>query len=105
MQLIYATGGQERMSFGVTRTHTSLPAGAVVYAICDGTSVVERFDEFTYDAMSNLEYLKFKQMVDDARELELKRERRIAPEGAFDRFLGWISGETETAYAQDFSTY
>ncbi len=100
MRLIYATGKQERLSFAVTTTHTSLPAGAVVYAICDGESVVERFGEATYIAMTDFEYLRFKQMVDDAWQLELKRTRRQAPQGLFGRLLAWISGQAAPAYPQ-----
>jgi hypothetical protein len=105
MQLIYTTGERDGKSFAVTTKHTSLPAGAVVYVICDGASVVERFDEFTYRAMSNLEYLKFRQMVDDAWRLELKQIRKAAPEGIFERFLGWISGQTAPVYTQNVRAY
>lgn len=105
MQLIYATGLPRRMAFGVATAHTSLPPGAVVYAICDGASLVERCDELTYSAMSNLEYLKFKQMVNDAWQHELKRTRRQAPEGAFDKFLAWLSGQTDAVYRQDVQAY
>lgn len=93
MQLIYAVGGSGRMSFSVTNSLTSLPPGAVVYAVCDGASAVERVDEQTYEAMTEREYLTFKQMVDDAYRQELRRVRRMAaPAGAFRRFLQGLFG-------------
>ncbi|HYO92040.1 MAG TPA: hypothetical protein VEQ40_10405 [Pyrinomonadaceae bacterium] len=93
MQLIYAVGGSGRMSFGVTNMLTSLPAGASVYAVCDGTSAVERVDEHTYAEMTEREYLTFKQMVNDAHRQELVRVRsRVAPAGGFRRFLQALFG-------------
>lgn len=105
MQLIYATGEPRRMAFGVAATHASLPLGSIVYAICDGTSAVERLDEFTYSAMSVIEYLTFRQMFADARRRELKRSYVAAPAGAFRRFLQWISGQTATEYRQDVPAF
>jgi hypothetical protein len=55
--------------------------------------------------MSDLEYLTLKQMISDAWQLELKRERMVAPESAFDKFMGWISGQTEQVYRQDVRAY
>lgn len=94
MQLIYATGKPGQMSFSVANMPTSLPPEALVYAICDGTSAIERIDECTYEAMSDLEYLTFKQIVDDAHEQELKRVRKTIPVSAFRRFLNGLLGET-----------
>lgn len=102
MQLIYATGRRERMTFATAHRLTSLPPGAVVYAICDGTSTVERFDEETIEKMSDVEYLSFKQIVDDARRRELRptQEAGAAPAGAFRRLLRWFSGEVMMAPRQ-----
>jgi hypothetical protein len=93
------------MSFGVTNVLTALPPGAMVYAICDGTSAVERVGEQTYEAMTEREYLTFKQMVNDAYRQELRRSRRRAARaGAFRRFLqglfrGNVLGQRERAGA------
>jgi hypothetical protein len=93
MQLIYAMGEPKRMSFAVATTPTALPPGALVYAICDGTSMVERVDDDTYEAMSDIEYLTFKQVVDDARRHELRRTSSETPKaGAFRRLRQWFTG-------------
>jgi hypothetical protein len=105
MQLIYAKGEPGRMSFGVTGMPTSLPPGAMVYAICDGTSAAERIDERTLDAMSELEYLMFKQMVNDAYRQEQRRVRRAAPAGAFRRFLQGLLGATAPGQRQNAGAY
>lgn len=105
MQLIYAVGGSGRMSFGVTNMPTSLPPGAIVYAICDGTSAVERMDESTLDALSELEYLTFKQMVDDAHRHELGRVSRTTPPSAVRRFLRGLWGATATGQRERAGAY
>lgn len=99
MQLIYAMGEPGRMSFAVTGTPTALPVGAFVYAICDGTSAIERLDEETCEQMTEREYLTFKQMVTDAWRQELKRVHRARPSSALRRFSRWFSGESRFAAA------
>lgn len=105
MQLIYAKDEPGRMSFGVAHMPASLPPGAIVYAICDGTSAAERIDECILDAMSELEFLTFKQMVSDAHSQERQRVRRAAPAGAFRRFLQGLLGATATGQRQNAGAY
>ena len=92
MQLIYAIGEPGHMTFGVSNSPTALPTGAFIYAICDGKSVVERVDEVTYDMMTQVEYLTFKQMVTDAWQRESKWADRATPTNVFQSFLHWLSG-------------
>lgn len=105
MQLIYAMGEPGQMTFGVTSTPMALPTGAVVYAICDGTSVVERVDEYTYSLMTEIEYLTFKQMVTDAWRHESKRAAKATPTGAFQSFLRWLSGSPAPHKRTDAQAY
>lgn len=97
MRLIYAMGETGRMAFGTTNTPLNLPTGAVVYAICDGKSAVERVDDVTYSLMTYVEYLIFKQMVTDAWLSESRRAAKANPMGAFESFLCWL---TDSAAAQ-----
>jgi hypothetical protein len=97
MKLIYATGEAEGMSFAVATTPLALPAGAYVYAICDGASVTERVGEDACDEMSAVEYLKFKQMVRDARRSELKRVYGMSTKpGVIDRLRQWFAGADDS---------
>lgn len=105
MQLIYATGEPGRMKFAVGATPTSLPTGAVVYAVCDEMSVAERMDDDAYSEMSEVEYLTFKQMVNDAWRRELKAFRQIAPTGAFRRFLNWLSSLSAQGQQNEVHAY
>jgi hypothetical protein len=85
------------MSFAVATTPLALPVGAYVYAICDGASVSERIDESTYGEMSTVEYLKFKQIVVDARRSELRRLSEAAPKaGVVRRFGQWLVGADDS---------
>ncbi|HEY0408472.1 MAG TPA: hypothetical protein VGC89_22245 [Pyrinomonadaceae bacterium] len=99
MRLIYAMGEPGQMSFAVAGAPSALPLGAYVYAICDGTSAVERLDEETSARLTEREYLLFKQMVNDAWRQESKLMRRPARLSLAGRFLQWASGERRVAQA------
>lgn len=99
MQLIYTMGEPGRMTFAVADRPTALPLGAFVYAICDGTSAVERLDEETAERMTEREYLTFKQMVTDAWRQELKRAHKTRRTSAARSFFRWLSGESRFAAA------
>lgn len=105
MQLIYAMGEPGQMTFGVTDTPMTLPTGAVVYAICDGTSVVERVDEFICSLMTEIEYLTYKQMVTDAWQHESKQAVKAAPASEGRGIRQWLYDLIAPRYRPDAQAY
>jgi hypothetical protein len=99
MRLIYAMGEPGRMTFAAAASPAALPLGAYVYAICDGTSAVERMDEETSAQMTEREFLTFKQMVNDAWRQELRQIHRPGASSVAGRFMRWLSGESRIAQA------
>ena len=63
MQVIYATGEPGYLDFAIAEQRRAIPAGAKVFAICNGDRVVSEVDERLFAANSDVEYYDYMAVV------------------------------------------
>lgn len=92
MQVIYATGQPRLLEFAIAEQRQAVPAGAIVFAICDGDRLVSQLDEYLFAAITDEEYYTYMELLRDAVEREKRqlRDRRAAT--TVRRFCNWLSG-------------
>ena len=92
MQVIYATGEPGYLDFGIAEQRRAVPAGAKVFAICNGDRVVSELDERLFAALSDADYYDYKAVLRQALEREKSRLRERNAATVVRRFLNWLSG-------------
>jgi hypothetical protein len=70
MCIVYATGGPRRFDFGKAEHGGRPPAGATVFAACDGERVSQWLDDYTFDAMSDVEFYEMRGLVEEVERCE-----------------------------------
>jgi len=106
MEVIYAQGRPGHLEFYTTDTRESVPAGAIVFAVCTDTRTVENMDEDLFEAISDQEYFIVKEMVYEAarREAAQGQVRRLTTESTLEisvtRFLRWLTTSSAAGEAQ-----
>jgi len=93
MQVIYAIGQPRLLEFTVTDRPQTVPAGAIVFAICDGNrreSLTPQLDEDLFAVITDEEYYTYMALLRDAVEGEKKR-LRDRPATIMRRFFNWLS--------------
>lgn len=97
MEVIYAEGRPGHLEFYTTETRESVPAGAIIFAICTRTHTVENMDEDLFEAITDQEYFTIKEMVYDAarREAAQGEVRRLTTQSTLEisvtRFFRWLT--------------
>ena len=92
MQVIYATGEPGYLDFAIAEQRRAVPAGAKVFAICNGDRVVSELDERSFAAMSDADYYDYMAVLRQALEREKSRLRERNAASTVRRFLNWLSG-------------
>ena len=77
MRIIYATGTGRRREFAVAQAPESLPEGAQVFAVCNGSEIT-RCREEQLDALSDGEYYAFQSALREAAAREQQAARPSA---------------------------
>ena len=94
MQVIYATGQPQLLEFAIAEECRALPAGATVFAICNGDRVVSQVDDRLFAAISDEEYYSYMALLRDAVKREKRRLRDRNAATTMRRFFNWLSGST-----------
>jgi len=92
VQVIYATGEPGYLEFAIVDQRRAVPAGARVFAICNGDRVVSELDERLFAAMSDVDYYDYMAVLRQALEREKSRLRERNAASMVRRFLNWLSG-------------
>lgn len=69
MQVIYATGEPRYLDFAVTNNRSTVPADAILLAICTPERTMENLDEDLFNAITDEEYYAFRALVNEAEQL------------------------------------
>lgn len=94
MHIVYAACNPRYLEFQLTDCRESVPAGALVFAICTGDQTIENQDEDIFDAMTDEEYFSLHAIVAEAERLEKECERKAqnsSPTSAHKLFH-WLFG-------------
>ena len=92
MQIIYATGQPRMLEFDIAKQRQAVPAGAIVFAICDGDRLVPKLDENLFEAISDQEYYTYMALLRDAVGRERQHPRARHATTMARRFFNWLSG-------------
>ena len=90
VQVIYATGQPGHREFAVAEQRRAVPAGVIVFAICDGDCVEPQVDERFFASISEEEYDHYMALLRDAVEREKLRLRDPNAATKVRRFFNWI---------------
>ena len=92
MQVIYATGEPGYLDFAIVEQRRAVPAGARVFAVCNGDRVVSELDERLFAAISDVDYYDYMAILREALEREKRRLHERNAATMVRRLLNWISG-------------
>lgn len=92
MQVVYATGQPGMLEFAITEQRRAVPAGATVFAICDGDRLETKVDERLFASISDEEYYNYMALLRDAVKREKRRLRDRSAATKVRRFVNWLSG-------------
>ena len=97
MQVIYATGRPGHLDFDLAHDRQSVPASAIIFAICMPQRTIENTDEDLFDAITDQEYFTVKAMIYEAMQREAARQpARLTLELSVGRFLRWLTDFDES---------
>jgi hypothetical protein len=87
MKIVYATGKPRAFDFAVAPAWGALPADAIVFAVCQGDSCREDWDERLFHSMSDAEFYTLRGMIRAAMQFEAESFTATAYS-----FAGWWRG-------------